>query len=94
MTTNKNWSSLKTYFVTDHSESKSVQRNNMDITGFRQSNYMAFQVLQEVQNVQHLVSQAHDSISSNHIYQDNVPPPASLVYPVANETICANYNVK
>ena len=55
---------------------------------------MAGQVLQEVQNVQHLVSQALESIPSNQRDQYNVPPLTPMFTQVDNATICANDNVQ
>ena len=90
MTTDKTWIKLKTHLKTDHSKLKSVLGNNTQSTTFHKANYMADQVLQKVQNGQHLVSWAFGSISTNQTDQDNVPPLAPLVDPVVNATSCVN----
>ena len=65
----------------------------MQSAAFHQASYMAGQVLQEAQNVQHLVSRALESITPNQRNQENVPPPAPLFAPVANANIHANDTV-
>ena len=66
----------------------------MHSAAFFQANYMAGQVLKEVQNAQHLVSQSLESIPPNHTDKENVPPLAPLVAPVDNTTIRENDTVK
>ena len=55
---------------------------------------MAVKFIQELKNVQHLLSQALEIIPSNQRDQYNVPPLTPLFTPVDNATICANDNVQ
>ena len=94
MTTNKTWSNSKTNVKTERIELKLVQRKTVQRIEFHQDNYMDGKFLQEVQNLQHLVSRSLESIPPSQTDQEIVTPPTPLVAPVANVNIFAKDTVQ
>jgi translation initiation factor 2B subunit (eIF-2B alpha/beta/delta family) len=78
----KTWEAFKEHFETEHRELKSVRGKTMQSTAFHQANFIATRVLEEVQSVQNLVTEAMERLPPAQD-KENVPPPQ----PVANAAV-------
>jgi hypothetical protein len=80
----KTWESFKEHFEIEHQELKTVRGKTMQSTAFHHANLMSSQVLQEVQSIQHQVTEALERIPQSHAGKENQPQPDTQV---ANATI-------